>query len=118
VKKLAPVVLLVAVLGFASLASARPVTTEPTEVNDVKVLLRDNGLKLSRSKFERGNQARFLILNTGTKRYYFKAGSFKSKLLKHGQHAILLAHLGLRGRFPVEQWTPTGRVSRAYINVV
>lgn len=117
-KKLAPVLLVIAVLGFASAAFARPDTTEPTEVNDVQVILRDNGLKLSRAKFERGDQARFLVRNAGTQPYRFKAGSFKTKLLKRGQHAIMIAHLGLRGRFAVEQWSARGRVARAFINVV
>jgi hypothetical protein len=117
-KKFAPALLAVAVLGFASGASAGTNTTEPTEVNDVLVILKDNGLKLSRAKFERGDQARFLVRNAGTQPYRFKAGSFKTKLLKRGQHAIMIAHLGLRGRFPVEQWSATARVSRAFINVV
>jgi hypothetical protein len=115
VKTLAPVLLLAALLAFAPSGLA---TTEPTEVNDVQVLLRDNGIKLSRAHFERGNQARFLVRNVGTKPYRFKAGTFSTRLLKHGQHQILFAHLGLRGRFPVEQWDATHRVSRAYIKVV
>jgi hypothetical protein len=118
VKRLSLLLPVAVVLAIAPAGLARPNTTEPNEINDVQVLLRDNGFKLSRSKFERGIQARFLIRNTGTRPYRFKAGSESTKLLKRGQHQILLAYLGLRGRFAVEQWDARKRVSRLYIRVV
>lgn len=116
--KLTPVLLVAAVLGFTPAANARPDTTEPTEIHDVGVVLRDNGIRLSVSKFERGNQARFLVRNAGTKPYRFKAGFLSTKLLKRGQHAIMLVFLGTRGRYKVEQWGAGGRVARAFISVV
>lgn len=117
-KRLPLLLLGAVVLAIAPAGLARPDTTEPTEINDVQVLLRDNGFKLSRSKFERGIQARFLVRNTGTRPYRFKAGSLSTKLLKRGKHQILLAYLGSRGRFAVEQWDGRQRISRLYIRVI
>ncbi len=114
-----PLLLLVAgVLAFAPAGLARPDTTEPTQINDVQVLLRNNGFRLSRSKFERGIQVRFLVRNTGTRPYRFKVGSFSTKLLKRGKHQVLFAYLGFRGRFAVEQWDARRRISTLYIRVV
>jgi hypothetical protein len=118
VTKLSLLLPVVAALGFAPGAPARPQTTEPSEVNDVKVLLTDRGLRLSRLKFERGNQARFLVRNTGTRPYRFKAGFLSTKLLSHGGHEIMFVHLGTRGRYAVEEWSASGRVARAFIRVV
>jgi len=118
VKQFPPLLLVAVVLAFAPAGLARPDTTEPTEINDVQVLLRDKGFRLSRSKFERGIQVRFLVRNTGTRPYRFKVGSFSTKLLKRGKHQILLAYLGVRGRFAVEQWDARERISRLYIRVV
>jgi hypothetical protein len=118
VKHLPPLLFVAVVLAFAPAGLAQPDTTEPTEINDVQVLLRNNGFRLSRSKFERGIQVRFLVRNTGTRPYRFKVGSFSTKLLKRGKHQILLAYLGVRGRFAVEQWDARERISRLYIRVV
>ena len=117
-KHLPPLLFVAVVLAFAPAGLAQPDTTEPTEINDVQVLLRNNGFRLSRSKFERGIQVRFLVRNTGTRPYRFKAGSVSTKLLKRGKHQILLAYLGVRGRFAVEQWDARERISRLYIRVV
>ena len=117
-KHLPPLLLVAGVLAFAPAGLARLDTTEPTEINDVQVLLRNNGFRLSRSKFERGIQVRFLVRNTGTRPYRFKVGSFSTKLLKRGKHQILFAYLGFRGRFAVEQWDARRRISTLYIRVV
>ena len=118
VKTFSTALVIVVALALAPAAFARNDTTEPTQLNDVLVTMKDKGLTLSLTKFERGNEARFLIRNLGKSPYRFKAGSFKTRLLKRGQHAIMIVHLGTRGRFAVEQWSSTGRVARAFIKVV
>jgi hypothetical protein len=118
VKTFSTALVVVAALALAPAAFARHDTTEPTQLNDVLVIMKDKGLTLSPLTFERGNEARFLIRNAGKNPYRFKAGFFKTKLLKRGQHAIMIVHLGTRGRFAVEQWSATGRVARAFIKVV
>ena len=60
--------------SLAPAALARHDTTEPTQLNDVLVIMKDKGLTLSPLKFERGNEARFLIRNAGKNPYRFKAG--------------------------------------------
>jgi hypothetical protein len=118
VKTFSTALVIVAALALAPAALARHDTTEPTQLNDVLVTMKDKGLTLSLVRFERGNEARFLVRNLGKNPYRFKAGAFKTKLLKRGQHAIMIVHLGTRGRFAVEQWSATGRVARAFIKVV
>ncbi|MEP7334693.1 MAG: hypothetical protein ABI717_02835 [Actinomycetota bacterium] len=118
VKTFWTVLLVAAALGLPPAAFARQDTTEPTQLNDVLVILKDKGLSLSQAKFDRGNEARFLVRNAGKNSYRFKAGLFKTKLLKRGQHAIMIVFLGTRGRFAVEQWSATGRVARVFIKVV
>jgi hypothetical protein len=118
VKTFSTALVIVAALVLAPSALARHDTTEPTQLNDVEVVMKDKGLTLSLVRFKRGNEARFLIRNAGKNPYRFKAGTFKTRLLKRGQHAIMIVHLGTRGRFALEQWSATGRVAKAFIRVV
>lgn len=117
-KTFSTALVVVAALALAPAAFARHDTTEPTQLHDVLVVMKDKGLTLNVTRFERGNEARFLIRNAGKSSYRFKAGFFKTKLLKRGQHAIMIVYLGTRGRFAVEQWSATSRVARAFIKVV
>jgi hypothetical protein len=118
-KKLSPLVLLlvVATLLLAPAASARPDTTRPGYIHQVRVVLKDKGLSLSQAHFLRGNEARFVIRNAGTRPSRFKAGFLSTKVLKRGEQAIMLIHLGLRGRFALEQWREGKQVAKVFIYV-
>ncbi len=109
-RRLSPVfVVAVVALGLAAGAFARPQTTGPEHVDNVKVTLRDSGMTLSKATFLRGGAARFLAINKGTKPYRFKIGVVSTKLLKPGQSDIILATLDYRGKFPLQQLSATGK---------
>jgi hypothetical protein len=65
VKTFSTALVIVAALALAPAALARHDTTEPTQLNDVLVTMKDKGLTLSLVRFERGNEARFLVRNLG-----------------------------------------------------
>jgi hypothetical protein len=112
VLKKAPPILLVLVLialGLAAASYARPLTTGPEHVDNVKVTMRDSGISLSKATFLRGGNARFIAINKGSKPYKFKIGVVSTKLLKPGQTGIVLAELDFRGKFPLQQLNAAGK---------
>jgi hypothetical protein len=112
-------VLAIALASFVSApaAGAGVDTTRPGFIHEVKVKLRDNKITLSQAHFLRGSEARFVILNVGDHPARFKAGFITTKVLKPGDRAIVYMHLGLRGKFALEQWRAGQRVAEVFIHV-
>jgi hypothetical protein len=102
----AALLLTICALVSASQASARLRTTAPTLFIDVRVLLGDHGIRLSRDWGPRGSIVRFSITNTGTRPHSFTFESFSSgfrmpaafqRLLGARQHRRVLLFLDYRG---------------------
>jgi hypothetical protein len=88
-------------------AQARPQTTLPGLVLDVRVVITDARIVLDRHSAPRGVEARFAIRNTGAKAHNFTLNSPKvatgrrqgfSRTLKPGQHLIVRLFLDVRAR--------------------
>ncbi len=98
-----------ALVGAAQRAqsSARPQTTAPPSVVDVKVTITDAAIRMSPKRALRGELARFILVNVGKKPHTFTFGGSKrgagvqtgfSQPLKPRQQKILLLFLDYRGR--------------------
>ncbi len=109
-RKVSPVLVVLALvaLGLTAGASARPQTTGPEHVDNVKVTMRDSGIALSKATFLRGDNARFIAVNKGSKPYRLKIGVVQTKLLAPGKTGIILAELDFRGKFPLKQLSAAG----------
>jgi hypothetical protein len=88
-------------------SSARPRTTAPPPVVDVRVTITDAAIRMSPKLAYRGDFARFILVNTGKKAHTFTFGGAKrgagvqtgfTQPLKPRQQKILLLFLDYRGR--------------------
>jgi hypothetical protein len=93
----------------AAQGAARPQTTAPPPVVNIRVLITDTGVFLSPKKAARGDYARFILTNAGNKPHTFTIGSAKrgtgvqagfSRALKPKEQKILLLFLDYRGKVP------------------
>lgn len=98
---------MLAVLSLAVGAQARPQTTLPGLVLDVRVVITDTRIVLDRHSAPRGVEARFAIRNTGAKAHNFTLNRPKfttgrrqgfSRTLKPGQHLKVRLFLDVRAR--------------------
>jgi hypothetical protein len=105
-RRLAVVGMLLA-LPVATAAHARPLTTKPQLVLDVRVTITDTRIVLDRHNAPRGVTARFVIKNTGTKAHNFTLNGPKapaggrqgfSRTLKPGRHESVRVFLDVRAR--------------------
>ena len=71
----------VAVLLAAAQGVARPLTTEPTEIIDYNVALRDTGITVTPKEGDRGTAGRFIVRNFGKKAHTFTVGNDKVVVL-------------------------------------
>jgi hypothetical protein len=109
-KRVAPLAALAAVaLVAATQGAARPQTTAPPPVVNIRVLITDSGVFLSPKKAPRGDYARFILTNAGSKAHTFTIGTTKrgtgaqagfTKALKPKEQKILLLFLDYRGKVP------------------
>ena len=92
---------------LAAGAQARPRTTSPGLVLDVRVVITDTRIVLDRHSAPRGVEARFAIRNTGAKAHNFTLSGPKittgrrqgfSRTLKPGQHLTVRLFLDVRAR--------------------
>jgi hypothetical protein len=105
----------------AGASTARPRTTEPPTVWDVHVTLTDSRIALGRRSAPRGDVARFIMRNVGTKPHSFTLGSTArgtgiqtgfSHTLKPKQLKIVFLFLDYRGtlryysKFPADRSKP------------
>ena len=102
----------VAIAAFVALslsvgAQARPQTTLPGLVLDIRVVITDTRIVLDRHSAPRGVEARFAIRNTGAKAHNFTLTGPKiapsrrqgfSRTLKPGQHLKVRLFLDVRAR--------------------
>jgi hypothetical protein len=97
-----------AALVPAAQTSARPQTTAPPPVVDIRVTISDAGINMSPKRAFRGVYARFILVNVGKKPHTFSLGAAAkhrgtgvqtgfTKPLKPGVQAILLLFLDYRG---------------------
>jgi hypothetical protein len=98
--------------------SARPQTTAPPPLIDIKVTISDTGIVLSRKRAFRGDYARFTLHNVGKQAHAFSFGKGKrgtgvqtgfSKLVKPSQVATLLLFLDYRGKVSYGGTLPADR---------
>jgi hypothetical protein len=89
-------------------SSARPQTTAPPPVVDIRVTISDAGIGVTPKSARRGVYARFILLNVGKKPHTFTIGAHVkkrgtgvqtgfSKPLKPGVQSILMLFLDYRG---------------------
>jgi hypothetical protein len=95
-----------AALAQGATGSARPQTTAPPPVVDIKVTITDRAITMRPKKAFRGDYARFILVNTGNKPHTFSFGAKKRgagvqtgfvKPLKPKEQKILLLFLDYRG---------------------
>lgn len=95
-----------------------PSTTAPTVFVNVLVTLTDTRITLSRRRANRGDEARFIIRNLGTKTHGFSLGSLErgngfqtgfSQTLKPKTQKTLLLFLDYRGAVPYKSHLPHDR---------
>ena len=109
-----------AVLLPAAQGAARPTTTEPTEIIDVNVTLRDTGITVSPKAGERGTASRFIVRNRGKKGHSFTVGHDKvvvlhkaglsTGIIRPGSRArILLLFLDYRGKLQYRSIAPADK---------
>lgn len=115
---LAAVTLVPAAQGGAQQPSASPQTTAPPPVVDIKVTITDTRIGLTPKGAQRGDYARFILLNVGKKPHTFTLGGTKhgtgvqtgfSKLLKPKEQKILLLFLDYRGQIAYRGTLPADR---------
>jgi hypothetical protein len=106
----------------ASSASARPQTTAPNIFVKIHVTLTDSKIILTPKRAPRGTDAQFIVQNVGKKPHTFTFGTTKrglgvqtgfSRLVKPGQHQLLLLYLNYRGILPYYSNTPADRKNPA-----
>lgn len=121
---------IVALSVFASLAvllpaaqgAARPMTTEPTEIIDHEVALRDSGITVKPNVGLRGTAGRFIVRNFGKKPHTFTVGNDKvvvlhkaglsTGLMRPGSRAkILLLFFDYRGKLQYRSIAPGDRTN-------
>jgi len=117
----------IAVLGAASVVAlvpaaqslARPDTTSPPPVVDVKITMTDSRFGISPSKARRGSLARFILVNLGKKPHSFKLGHEKrgigaqvgfTTVVPAGAQKVHIIFLDYRGKLP---YAPSLRTDRA-----
>ena len=66
-----------AALAQGATGSARPQTTAPPPVVDIKVTITDRAITMRPKKAFRGDYARFILVNTGNKPHTFSFGAKK-----------------------------------------
>lgn len=109
-----------AVLLPAAQGAARPTTTEPTEIIDVNVTLRDTGITVSPKAGERGTASRFIVRNVGKKPHTFTVGHDKVVVLHkaglstgiikpRSRARILLLFLDYRGKLQYRSIAPADK---------
>jgi hypothetical protein len=107
---------------IATSAAAQPQTTAPNVFVKIHVTLTDTKVILSPKHAPRGTDAQFLVRNIGTKPHTFTFGTLKrglgvqtgfSRLVKPGQHQVLLLYLNYRGVLPY--YSDHGRVQGKFI---
>ena len=106
-----------AVLLPAAQGAARPMTTEPTEITDHEVALRDSGITVTPKVGLRGTAGRFIVRNFGKKPHTFTVGNDKvvvlhkaglsTGLMRPGSRArILLLFFDYRGKLAYRSIAP------------
>jgi hypothetical protein len=109
-----------AVLVSAAQGVARPTTTEPTEIVDVNVTLRDTGITVNPKVGVRGTASRFIVRNVGKKPHTFTVGADKvvvlhkaglsTGIIRPGSRTrILLLFLDYRGKLQYRSIAPADR---------
>jgi hypothetical protein len=115
---LAAVALVPAAQGAAPQRFGGPRTTAPPPVVDIKVTITDTRIGLTPKGAQRGDYARFILLNVGKKPHTFTLGGTKhgtgvqtgfSRLLKPKEQKILLLFLDYRGRIAYRGTLPADR---------
>ena len=112
----------VGVLLGAAQGAARPQTTEPTEIIDFNVALRDSGITVTPKVGTRGTAGRFIVRNFGKKAHTFTVGSDKVVVLhKAGlstglmrpksRAKILLLFFDYRGKLAYRSIAPGDRTN-------
>jgi hypothetical protein len=106
-----------AVLGAASVVAlvpaaqslARPDTTAPPPVVDVRITMTDSRFGVSPSKARRGSLARFILVNLGKKPHTFKLGTARQgtgaqtgfiTAVPPGAQRVHIIFLDYRGKLP------------------
>jgi hypothetical protein len=114
----AAVALVPAAQGAAPQRFGGPRTTAPPPVVDIKVTITDTRIGLTPKGAQRGDYARFILLNVGKKPHTFTLGGTKhgtgvqtgfSRLLKPKEQKILLLFLDYRGRIAYRGTLPADR---------
>jgi len=94
-------------LAHGASSFARPQTTAPPPVVDVKVTITDNAITMVPKRAFRGDYARFILVNVGKKPHTFTFGAKTkgagvqtgfTKPLRPNEQKILLLFLDYRGR--------------------
>jgi FtsP/CotA-like multicopper oxidase with cupredoxin domain len=109
-----------AVLLPAAQGAARPTTTEPTEIVDYNVTLRDSGITVSPNVGLRGTAGRFIVRNFGKKLHSFtvgndkvvslyKAGLSTGMIKPRSRARILLLFFDYRGKLTYRSIAPADR---------
>jgi hypothetical protein len=109
-----------AALMPAAQGAARPTTTEPTEIVDFNVTLRDSGITVSPKVGLRGTAGRFIVRNFGKKAHTFTVGNDKvvvlhkaglsTGVIRPGSRIrILLLFLDYRGKLTYRSIAPADR---------
>jgi hypothetical protein len=102
----------------AAQGSARPQTTAPPPVVNVKVTITDTRIGVTPKIAQRGDYARFILVNLGKQPHTFTLGTTKhgtgvqtgfSKALKPNEQKILLLFLDYRGRISYRGTLPADR---------
>jgi hypothetical protein len=115
---LAAVALVPAAQGAAQQRFGGPRTTAPPPVVDIKVTITDTRIGLTPKGAQRGDYARFILLNVGKKPHTFTLGGTKhgtgvqtgfSRLLKPKEQKILLLFLDYRGQIAYRGTLPADR---------
>ncbi|MEP6977027.1 MAG: hypothetical protein ABI948_03125 [Thermoleophilia bacterium] len=97
---------------------AQPRTTEPPPLVDIHVKITDTRIVLDRLTAARGDYARFIVRNAGTKTHGFSLGKSKpgtglqtgfTRTLKPNVQKILLLFLDYRGALPFSSQLPADR---------
>lgn len=99
------------IVGLAPAAQslAKPATTAPPPVVDVKVTMTDSRFGLSPVKARRGSLARFIFVNLGKKPHSFKLGNERrgtgsqtgfTTVVPAGAQRVHIIFLDYRGKLP------------------